>query len=35
LRRTLAAGAPELALIAGQDELVAPSELFVPQRIGR
>jgi pyridoxine kinase len=35
LRRTLAAGAPELALIAGQDELVAPSEPFVPQRIGR
>jgi pyridoxine kinase len=35
LRHTLAAGAPELALIAGQDELVAPSELFVPQRIGR
>jgi pyridoxine kinase len=35
LRRTLAAGAAELALIAAQDELVAPSELFVPQRIGR
>jgi pyridoxine kinase len=35
LRRTLVAGAPELALIAGQDELVAPSELFVPQRVGR
>jgi pyridoxine kinase len=35
LRRTLAAGTPELALIAGQDELVTPSELFVPQRIGR
>jgi len=35
LRRTAAAGASELALIAAQDELVAPSELFVPQRIGR
>ena len=35
LRRTLACGATELALIAAQDELVAPSELFVPQRIGR
>jgi pyridoxine kinase len=34
LRRTLAAGAAELALVAGQDELVAPSEIFVPQRIG-
>jgi len=33
LRRTLAAGASELALIAAQDELVAPSELFEPQRI--
>jgi pyridoxine kinase len=33
LRRTLAAGASELALIAAQDELVAPSELFRPQRI--
>ena len=33
LRRTLAAGASELALIAAQDELVAPSELFQPQRI--
>ncbi len=35
LRRTLASGATELALIAAQDELVAPTELFVPQRIGR
>jgi pyridoxine kinase len=35
LRRTLASGATELALIGAQDELVAPSELFVPQRIGR
>jgi pyridoxine kinase len=34
LRRTLAAGASELALIAAQDELVVPSEMFVPQRIG-
>jgi pyridoxine kinase len=25
----------EIALIAAQDELVAPSEMFVPQRIGR
>ena len=33
LRRTLAAGASELALIAAQDELVAPSELFQPRRI--
>jgi pyridoxine kinase len=41
LRRTLraaeqhpfAAGAGELALIAAQDELVAPTEMFVPQRI--
>jgi pyridoxine kinase len=33
LRRTLAAGATELALIAAQDEIVAPSELFVPQQI--
>jgi pyridoxine kinase len=33
LRRTAAAGAPELALIAAQDELVSPSEMFVPQRI--
>jgi pyridoxine kinase len=31
LRRT--AGASELALIAAQDELVNPSETFVPQRI--
>jgi pyridoxine kinase len=28
------AGAAEIALIAAQDELVAPSEMFVPQRIG-
>ena len=35
LRRTLACGATELALIAAQDELVAPSGLFVPRRIGR
>jgi pyridoxine kinase len=34
LRQTLAAGASELALIAAQDELVVPSEMFVPQRIG-
>jgi pyridoxine kinase len=34
LRRTLDAGATELALIAAQDELVVPSEMFVPQRIG-
>jgi pyridoxine kinase len=34
LRQTLAAGASELALIAAQEELVAPSEMFVPQRIG-
>lgn len=34
LRRTLAAGGGELALIAAQDELVAPAEMFVPQRIG-
>jgi pyridoxine kinase len=33
LRRTLDAGATELALIAAQDELVVPSEMFVPQRI--
>jgi pyridoxine kinase len=33
LRRTLAAGASELVLIAAQDELVVPSELFQPQRI--
>jgi pyridoxine kinase len=33
LRRTLAAGASELALVSAQDELVAPSELFQPQRI--
>jgi pyridoxine kinase len=33
LRRTFAAGAAELALIAAQEELVAPSELFQPQRI--
>jgi pyridoxine kinase len=33
LRCTLAAGASELALIAAQDELVVPSELFQPQRI--
>jgi pyridoxine kinase len=35
LRRTLATGATELALIAAQSELVAPSEMFLPQRIGR
>ncbi len=34
LRRTVAAGGGELALIAAQDELVAPTEMFVPQRIG-
>jgi pyridoxine kinase len=34
LRRTGTAGAAELALVAAQDELVAPSELFMPQRIG-
>ncbi len=28
-------GTDEIALIAAQDELVAPSEIFVPQRIGR
>jgi pyridoxine kinase len=33
LRRTAAADAPELALIAAQEELVSPSEMFVPQRI--
>jgi pyridoxine kinase len=33
LRRALASGASEIALIADQDELVAPSEMFVPQRI--
>jgi len=33
LRRTLAAGASELVLISAQDELIAPSELFQPQRI--
>jgi pyridoxine kinase len=33
LQRTLAAGASELALVAAQRELVAPSELFQPQRI--
>ena len=33
LRRTLTSGASELALIAAQDELVAPSELFQPRRI--
>jgi pyridoxine kinase len=33
LRRTLAANASELALITAQDELVAPSQLFQPQRI--
>ncbi len=34
LRRTRDAGAAETALIAAQDELVAPSERFVPVRIG-
>jgi pyridoxine kinase len=34
LRRTGEAGATEIALIAAQDELVAPSETFTPVRIG-
>ena len=34
LRRTQDAGASEIALIAAQDELVAPSEKFTPVRIG-
>jgi pyridoxine kinase len=34
LRRTRDAGATEMALIAAQDELVAPSEKFTPVRIG-
>lgn len=34
LRRTRDAGASETVLIAAQDELVAPSETFVPVRIG-
>jgi pyridoxine kinase len=34
LRRTRDAGASEMALIAAQDELVAPSEKFTPVRIG-
>jgi pyridoxine kinase len=34
LRRTRDAGASEMALIAAQDELVAPSEKFAPIRIG-
>jgi len=34
LRRTRDAGASEIALIAAQDELVAPSEKFAPVRIG-
>jgi pyridoxine kinase len=33
LKRSGDAG--EIALVAAQDELVAPSEMFVPQRIGR
>jgi pyridoxine kinase len=33
LKRSL--DAAEIALIAAQDELVAPSQMFVPQRIGR
>ena len=33
LRCTLEAGARELALVAAQEELVAPSELFEPQRL--
>jgi pyridoxine kinase len=34
LRRTRDAGASETVLIAGQDELVAPSETFAPVKIG-
>jgi pyridoxine kinase len=34
LRRTRHAGADEMALIAAQDELVAPSEIFTPVPIG-
>jgi pyridoxine kinase len=34
LRRTRDAGTSEMALIAAQDELVAPSEQFTPVRIG-
>jgi pyridoxine kinase len=35
LRRTLTAGASEMALITAQDELVKPSERFAPIKIGR
>jgi pyridoxine kinase len=34
LRRTLAGSAAEMLLIAAQDELVTPSEAFVPQALG-
>jgi pyridoxine kinase len=34
LRATLASGSSEIALVAAQDELVAPSERFVPQPMG-
>jgi len=34
LRRSRDAGASEIALVAAQDELVAPSERFAPVRIG-
>jgi pyridoxine kinase len=34
LRRTRDASAPEIALIAAQEELVAPSETFAPVKIG-
>jgi pyridoxine kinase len=33
LRATIAAGRDEMALIAAQDELVSPSQLFTPERI--
>jgi pyridoxine kinase len=34
LRATLKAGARELALIAAQDELVTPAQVFEAERIG-
>ena len=34
LRRTLRAGASEIVLIAAQDELVTPTDLFAPVAIG-
>ena len=33
LRRTLEAGSPEILLVAAQDEIVAPSERFRPERV--